>query len=176
MHACYDFLSSHVSQKLVAYGTYESVSSSAPPTINITANSTSLSFPFTASVSPIQAGGLLSFDSNVVVARFGVSFLSADQACNNAEEEVPDWNWDSIQAASKAQWEDVLQRVIIDTKKENSTVVELLYSSVGLRCLLLGTRILTLWQLYRASLVPANLTGENPYWTSKYPFFDALFW
>lgn len=31
-------------------------------------------------------------------------------------------------------------------------------------------------QLYRASLVPANLTGENPYWESDVPFFDALFW
>lgn len=31
-------------------------------------------------------------------------------------------------------------------------------------------------QLYRASLVPANLSGENPYWDSPYPFYDALFW
>lgn len=31
-------------------------------------------------------------------------------------------------------------------------------------------------QLYRVSLVPANLTGENPYWESDDPFFDALFW
>lgn len=31
-------------------------------------------------------------------------------------------------------------------------------------------------QLYRVNLVPANLTGENPYWDGSEPFYDALFW
>lgn len=31
-------------------------------------------------------------------------------------------------------------------------------------------------KLYRASLVPANMTNENPYWNSSYPFYDAFFW
>ncbi|KAJ7170390.1 hypothetical protein C8R43DRAFT_1152947 [Mycena crocata] len=31
-------------------------------------------------------------------------------------------------------------------------------------------------ELYRASLVPANLTNENPYWESPYPFYDTFFW
>lgn len=60
--------------------------------------------------------------------------------------------------ASATKWEDVLGRVHVDVARENATVVELLYSS-----------------LYRASLVPANLTDENPYWDSPYPFYDALF-
>ncbi|KAJ7801080.1 hypothetical protein B0H14DRAFT_3490057 [Mycena olivaceomarginata] len=30
--------------------------------------------------------------------------------------------------------------------------------------------------LYHASLVPANLTDENPYWESPYPSYDAFFW
>jgi putative alpha-1,2-mannosidase len=30
-------------------------------------------------------------------------------------------------------------------------------------------------QLYRVSLVPANMTGENPYWDNTHPFYDALF-
>ena len=64
------------------------------------------------------------------MARFGVSFISVDQACANAEEEVPDWDWDTVQAASEQKWEDVLERIQIDTSKENITVVELLYSSV----------------------------------------------
>lgn len=57
--------------------------------------------------------------------------ISADQACSNAEEEVPDWDWDTVQDASRGKWEDVLSRVEIDTEKENATVVELLYSSVN---------------------------------------------
>ncbi|KAJ6504131.1 glycosyl hydrolase family 92-domain-containing protein [Mycena vitilis] len=159
--ACYDFSppSSVQAQTITQFGTYQSSSLSSPSTIKITANSTSLNFPWANSVSPEQAGALLSFtDTNTVLARFGVSFHNADQACANAESEVPDWDWDKIQSASAGAWEDVLSRVTVDTAVEDATVVELLYSS-----------------LYRASLVPANLTDENPYWDSPYPFYDAFF-
>ena len=64
------------------------------------------------------------------MVRFGVSFISAEQACSNAEEEVPDWDWEAVRGASEAKWEEVLSRVEIDTQEENATVVELLYSSV----------------------------------------------
>lgn len=77
---------------------------------------------------------------NSVLIRFGVSFLNSEQACSNAETEVPSvkpskkssaqWDWNSVQGTSQGLWENVLQRIEIDTKKENSTVVELLYSSV----------------------------------------------
>jgi putative alpha-1,2-mannosidase len=114
----------------VAYGTYQSINSSDPTDIIVVQNRTALSYGYTSSPSPIQAGGLVSFASDVVLARFGVSFISTDQACANAEEEIPDWDWDAVQGASQSKWEDVLSRVIIDTEKENATIVELLYSSV----------------------------------------------
>ena len=80
----------------------------------------------------MQAGALLSFNSTsgIVLTRFGVSFLSKTQACANAQEEIPDWDWDVVQSASIAKWEDVLQRVSVDATSEDPTVVELLYSSV----------------------------------------------
>jgi putative alpha-1,2-mannosidase len=93
-------------------------------------NSTTLAFPHTSSPSKTQAGALLSFDATQVIARFGVSFISSQQACSNAESEIPDWNWNGVQMASSRAWNDFLERVEIDTGKENSTVVELLYSSV----------------------------------------------
>lgn len=62
--------------------------------------------------------------------RFGVSFINTDQACANADEEIPDWDWSAVQSASEDKWENVLERIGIDTEKENATVVELLYSSV----------------------------------------------
>ncbi|KAF8591001.1 glycoside hydrolase family 92 protein [Ramaria rubella] len=148
--ACYDF-----QQPIAAHGTYNSSA--------ITPNASSLVFPFVSAASPInfEAGLLLSLDlgtSNTVLARFGVSFMSSAQACANAESEVPNWHWDEVQNASQSKWEDVLERLIINTKVENSTVVELLYSS-----------------FYRSALVPANLTSENPYWDNIHPFFDAMF-
>ncbi|KAH8091050.1 glycosyl hydrolase family 92-domain-containing protein [Cristinia sonorae] len=160
VHACYDFNSpiSQNQQSIVSTGTFQSSKTSAA-TITITpANTSSLSFPFSSSATATQAGALLSFNSSTVLVRFGVSFLSSAQACANAEEEVPDWDWEKVMGDSVAKWEDVLSRVSVDVTKEDPTVVELLYSS-----------------LYRAHLVPANLTNENPYWDSPYPFFDAFF-
>ncbi|KAG6890043.1 hypothetical protein C0995_012500 [Termitomyces sp. Mi166 len=156
--ACYDFADPTSNTKPTAFGTYQSVSTSTPSDITINSNITFLNFPFHPSVSPIQAGALLSFNSSTVLTRFGVSFISAQQACANAEEEISDWDWDRVEGASRNAWEEVLGRVETHVQKENATVLELLYSS-----------------LYRASLVPANLTNENPYWISKFPFYDSLF-
>jgi putative alpha-1,2-mannosidase len=104
--------------------------------VTITPNLTSLSFPFTSTASAEQAGGLLAFNnSKTVLVRFGVSMISADKACANAEEEIPSWDWDTVENASVAKWEDVLERVMVDTSKEDATVVELLYSSVSLSLL-----------------------------------------
>lgn len=66
-----------------------------------------------------------------MLTRFGVSFISTAQACANAQEEVPDWNWDAVQSASVAKWQNVLQRVSVDVDLEDPTVMELLYSSVS---------------------------------------------
>ncbi len=131
-YACYDFSSQFANQSLIASGTYESASSSNPNNIVITPNSSTVSFAFKSSVYPNQAGALLSFGSSTVTARFGISLISTDQACANAEEEVPTWNWDAVQTASVSKWEDVLSRVQVDTDIEDPTVVELLYSSVSL--------------------------------------------
>ncbi|KAI0339451.1 hypothetical protein BDW22DRAFT_1336332 [Trametopsis cervina] len=161
--ACYDFAPpaavSGANQTLAQFGTYQSVSSQNKASITISSNSTSLSFPFAGKNLGIEAGAILQFSgSDTVLARFGVSFISTEQACANAETEISNWDWDSVQASSSAMWEDVLSRIEIDTTAENATVVELLYSS-----------------LYRSHLVPANMTDENPYWESQFPFFDALF-
>ncbi|KAJ7472327.1 glycosyl hydrolase family 92-domain-containing protein [Mycena galericulata] len=157
--ACYDFTPPQSTQPISAFGTYQSTTLASPNTINITANSTSLNFPYTATVSPEQAGALISFsNTNTVLARFGVSFHSSDQACANAEAELPSWDFEEVQSASAGAWEDILSRVTVDTAVEDPTVLELLYSS-----------------MYRAALVPANLTDENPYWDSPYPFYDAFF-
>ncbi|KAF9562100.1 hypothetical protein CPC08DRAFT_688216 [Agrocybe pediades] len=155
---CYDFNNPVQDNKLSQFGTFQSKSTSSPSSIAITSGNTSLSYPFTSNTSPIQAGALFRFNATVVTARFGVSFISTNQACANAESEVPDWNWDAVQDASQSKWEDVLSRVGVNVVAEDPTIVELLYSS-----------------LYRASLVPANMTEENPYWDSSYPFYDALF-
>ncbi|KAG6841161.1 hypothetical protein C0991_001289 [Blastosporella zonata] len=127
--ACYDFTAPDHDSELIAFGTYQSVSTSSPSNILVSTNITSLTFPFQPSVSAIQAGALFSFNSSTVLARFGVSFKSTQQACMNAEEEIPDWDWDKVEGASRDAWEDVLSRVVADPSKEDATVLELFYSS-----------------------------------------------
>ena len=89
----------------------------------------------------IEAGALFSFagDPTQVIIRVGVSFLSEQQACANAESEIGTATFDQIQAQSRALWNERLSRIEIDVPHTSPNVTELLYSS-----------------LYRASLTPVS--------------------
>ncbi|KIY52134.1 hypothetical protein FISHEDRAFT_35806 [Fistulina hepatica ATCC 64428] len=157
-YACYDFDYPGGTQVISEFGTYKNETDNSG-TVVISPNVTSVGYSFSSSTLDVQAGALFSFqNSTSIVARFGISMQNVDKACKNAEEEIPDWDWDSVQTASEDKWINAISRVVVDPSVENDTVVELLYSS-----------------LYRAFLVPANMTDENPYWISPYPFYDALF-
>ena len=89
-------------------------------------------------------GALFTFAPNPagttsVLARVGVSLVSADQACANAEQEIPDFDFDKTRAASRAQWSELLGRVQVDTRGVDPETVDLFYSS-----------------LYRTHLAPAD--------------------
>ncbi|KZV84438.1 glycoside hydrolase family 92 protein [Exidia glandulosa HHB12029] len=149
---CYDFLPPSGGQSLVTSGTYNAG--------NPTVNTTSVSYAYADGGYAVDAGALLSLKgtNNSVTLRFGISMHSTANACANAETEVPDWDWDAVHSASEQAWENRLSAVSVDTKVEDATVLELLYSS-----------------LYRAALVPANFSEENPYSSSQEPFYDSMF-
>lgn len=88
---------------------------------------------------PIETGALFSYANNPsqVTIRVGVSFVSAEQACSNAESEVGLSSFEDIMNQSKALWQEKLSKVEIDVPNTPPNVTELLYSS-----------------LYRASLTP----------------------
>ena len=71
--------------------------------------------------------------------RVGVSFVSEEQACNNAESEIGTATFEDTLAQSKKLWNEGLSRIEIDVPNTPANVTELLYSS-----------------LYRASLTPVN--------------------
>ncbi|KAJ7881413.1 glycoside hydrolase family 92 protein [Mycena leptocephala] len=109
-----------------------------------------------------QSGALFSFDNTPkqVNIRVGVSFVSTDQACANAESEVGSSSFEDIQAQAKALWNEKLSKIEIDVPNTPENVTELLYSS-----------------LYRASLTPNNATGETQglfAGTSSF-YFDSLY-
>lgn len=95
---------------------------------------------------PYQSGALFSYEGNPkeVILRVGVSFVSTDQACANAEEEIGTSSFEEIQKASKALWQEKLSKVEIDVVNTPPNVTEMLYSS-----------------LYRASLTPVGVKHRS---------------
>ena len=93
-----------------------------------------------------ESGALFSFAGNPseINIRVGVSFVSTDQACANAESEVGDAAFEDIVDQSKALWNEKLSKIEIDLKNTPANVTELLYSS-----------------LYRASLTPVRTPRYN---------------
>lgn len=88
-----------------------------------------------------QAGALFSYDNEPeqVQIRVGVSFVSVDQACANADQEVGSSSFEDIVSQSKALWNEKLKSFEIDLVNTPENVTELLYSS-----------------LYRSSLTPVS--------------------
>ncbi len=43
--------------------------------------------------------------------RYGISFISVDQARKNLQEEIPGWNFDDVKKAAKNRWNEVLGQV-----------------------------------------------------------------
>lgn len=108
-----------------------------------------------------SAGGFFHFihpSRAQIMARVGLSFISAEQACSNAESEIPDFNFDRVVKSAQAAWTDKLSAVEVDA----SGVSEELQ--------------MTFWSgLYRSFLLPENYTGENQLWESKEPYFDSFY-
>ncbi|KAG1749718.1 glycoside hydrolase family 92 protein [Suillus paluster] len=109
-------------------------------------------------------GALLTFppSSNsidtTILARVGVSFISSDQACANAESEIPDFDFDGTVATARETWNELLSRIQVDTQGVDKEFTELFYSS-----------------LYRTHISPADYTGENPNWNSAEPYYDSFY-
>lgn len=107
-----------------------------------------------------SAGAWVQFEKpeekDSILARVGVSFISVDKACENAEQEVADWDFERVEKDARKAWREKLDVVRVDatgTSEELQT---------------------TFWSgLYRTLLSPQNYTGENPLWNSSEPYFDS---
>ncbi len=92
-----------------------------------------------------QSGAFFSFADTPekIQFRVGVSFVSTEQACANAESEIGSSSFDNILARAKALWNEKLSKVEIDIANTPANITEMLYSS-----------------LYRASLTPVRFNSE----------------
>ncbi|KAI8933038.1 hypothetical protein NX059_009687 [Plenodomus lindquistii] len=108
------------------------------------------------------AGGWVQFekstDNNQILARVGMSFVSIEQACANAEREVPDWAFDSHVAAAEAAWRAKLDVITIKDGGVSEVFLRAFWSGV-----------------YRSMISPQDYTGENPFWDSGEPYYDSFY-
>jgi predicted alpha-1,2-mannosidase len=111
----------------------------------------------------LQAGGFVRFQglpTGPIHARMGMSFISTDRACQNAEREIPGPNFDFESLVIKAEhaWREKLFPISISTIDIDDKLQTNFWSAV-----------------YRTMISPQNYTGENPRWNSDEPYFDSFY-
>ncbi|KAH6617833.1 glycoside hydrolase family 92 protein [Chaetomium sp. MPI-SDFR-AT-0129] len=111
-----------------------------------------------------SAGAWLQFDKppkggkDQLLARVGVSFMSTDQACENAEREIGDWNFDRVESDARKAWREKLGAIEVDATGVSEEMQTTFWSG-----------------LYRTLLSPQDYTGENPLWNSTEPYYDSFY-
>jgi predicted alpha-1,2-mannosidase len=102
-----------------------------------------------------------SFDFNtkarqVIQAKVGISFISAEQAKQNVEQEIPAWNFAAVHSAATALWNAELAK--LNLAGETDSQRRQLYTA-----------------MYHIMLMPTDRTGENPDWKSSEPYYDDYY-
>ena len=109
-----------------------------------------------------SAGAWLQFEkpedseTNSFLARVGVSFISVDQACENAEDEIGDFDFERVERRAREAWAEKLSVIEVDPVGVSEEMLTTFWSG-----------------LYRTLLSPQNYTGENPLWNSTEPYYDS---
>ena len=52
--------------------------------------------------------------ANRLEFRYGISFISVEQARKNLQHEIPVWGFDRVKAAAKARWNQTLGRIVVE--------------------------------------------------------------
>lgn len=111
---------------------------------------------------PLPAGTYVWFEPVAAgaefTARVGVSFISTQQACRNAETEIPNFDFGGVLAAAEKIWREKLSVLSIDATGVNASLQTVFWSGV-----------------YRSMLSPQDYTGENPLWESSEPYYDSFY-
>jgi len=108
-----------------------------------------------------SAGTWIQFErspKSQILVRVGLSFISANQACSNAEREIGDFDFSRVVAAAESAWRQKLSVIQADHTGLSEDLVTTFWSGV-----------------YRTMLSPQDYTGENPLWQSNEPYYDSFY-
>lgn len=105
---------------------------------------------------PVPAGAWVQFQppdhDDQILVRVGVSYISVDKACQNAESEIAEFDFDGIKEAAEEAWRTKLSAVSVDETGVSADFLTTFWSG-----------------LYRSLISPQDVTGENPLWESSEP-------
>lgn len=109
----------------------------------------------------LSAGAFTRFSAGTtsVIARVGLSFISVEQACSNAQNEIPKFDFNGVKQAAEDTWTEKLNVIKVDATGVSTDFQTIFWSAV-----------------YRAMLSPQDYTGENPLWKSSEPYYDSYYW
>ncbi|KAB8298599.1 hypothetical protein EYC80_000778 [Monilinia laxa] len=110
---------------------------------------------------PLPAGAWTQFNApanNQILARVGVSFISIEKACKNAETEIPDFDFEKVLTAAEDAWREKLSVISVDATDVSDELQTVFWSGA-----------------YRAMISPQDYTGENPLWESDEPYYDSYY-
>ncbi|KAJ6445251.1 alpha-1,2-mannosidase subfamily [Purpureocillium lavendulum] len=111
---------------------------------------------------PVPAGAFVQFKApgkhNQITARVGLSFISPEKACSNAEKEIGGFNFNRTRQSARDAWSSKLGVVEVDTTGVNETFQTVFWSG-----------------MYRTMISPQDYTGENPLWKSDEPYYDSYY-
>lgn len=111
---------------------------------------------YTGATDPVPAGAWVQFQppdaDDQILVRVGLSYISTDKACQNAEAEIGGFDFDGTRSAAEDAWRSKLGTVAVDTTDVNSTFLTTFWSG-----------------MYRSLISPQDVTGENPLWDSSEP-------
>ena len=109
---------------------------------------------------PLPGGGFVRFtDSSPVLVRVGLSYISSDQACQLAEDEIPDFDFKGIRDTATDIWRDKMMPIDVSTNGVDNGVLTNFYSGI-----------------YRTMVNPQNYTGVNPMVSADTVYFDSYYW
>lgn len=92
------------------------------------------------------------------MVRVGLSFISVEKACNNAESEIPDADFQGVLSAAEEVWRKKLSVIQVNATGVSAELQTVFWS---------GT--------YRSMISPQDYTGENPLWNSTEPYYDSFY-
>ena len=94
--------------------------------------------------------------NQVIQAKVGISFISAAQARQNVQQEIPAWSFSTVKAAAASLWNQELSKLNLSGASDSQR--RQLYTA-----------------MYHIMLMPTDRTGENPDWKSSEPYYDDFY-